>query len=168
MVPADRFGLQLRLLSIGTQPGKPRSSEMTDLAQEIAKPAPTYPVLLAPQDTSLLPLSGAGPFTVNVKIGITGDTEFSLPGSSTSFTDGVQWNYPTNPAPTSGIINFNFSSPITGFTSQSSLGLAFGPNSGSIQPGTVSVPPKGGSDTYHFTVNTPMTRKDPQIVVTPQ
>ena len=144
---------------------------MTDLAQAIAPTAPTYPVLQAPQTLSLLPLFGTGSFTVNVKIGNTGDTEFSLPGSSTFFTDGVQWNYPTtgSPPPTSETITFSFSIPITGFTSLSTPELTFGSVSGSSQPGTVQVPPKEGTATYFFNVNCSTDScKDPQIVVTPQ
>jgi hypothetical protein len=135
---------------------------MTELVQAIANPAPQYPVLLGAQDSSLLELgTGAGPFTVNVKVGNDNTFGFYLPNTTTSFTDGVEWT-PAKGVTGSATITFMFqSSSITGFTSTT---LTFSAVTGGT---TCTVPPT--ANTYAFTINTTTGGgKDPQIVVTPQ
>jgi hypothetical protein len=140
-------------------------NDMTDLTQAIANPAPQYPLVLSPQDDlSLLQLgAGAGPFTVNVKVGNDGTFGFYLPDTSTAFPDGVEWT-PATTVTTSATITFEFqSSTITGFTS-TTTGFSFSPVTGGTD-GTVSTT----AQTVTFTVNTTTGGgKDPQIVVTPQ
>ena len=144
---------------------------MTDLAQPRMN-MPRAPVRLAPQDETYLPLSGAGPFTVDVKIANDGSAEVALPSGGTTYTD-LSWQYPKGTSSTT--ITFVFinspSGTITDLTSDTA-GLSFATASSTQQVGTVTAT----STTYRFgvTYTSPsdgLLRKvtvDPQIVVTPQ
>jgi len=140
---------------------------MTDLAQATTKPAPQHSVAPA-SPLSLLPLSGAGPFHVHVKLNASNVAEFYSPNTTTYYTDGVTWTPPQG-ATAAGVIKFHFTSAkITQLATKSTTpaGLTFSAVSDRKQDGTVSVP--AANTTFPFKVETRSGSVDPQIVVTPQ
>jgi len=145
---------------------------MIDLAQPSMN-MPRTPVRLAAQDQTYLPLSGAGPFTVDVKIANDGFPEFALPSGGTTYTN-LSWQYPKGTSSTT--ITFVFINSPNGMIIDLITytgGLSFATASSTQQVGTVTA----ASTTYDFgvtyykSVSDSLLRKvtvDPQIVVTPQ
>jgi hypothetical protein len=141
---------------------------MKDLAQATTKPAPQHPVVPAPT-LSLLPLSGAGPFHVHVKLTASNTVEFYSPNTTIYYTDGVTWKPPQG-ATAAGVIKFHFKSATIRKLAKKSTtpaGLTFSDVSDRKQDGTVSVP--ATKTPFPFKVETSSNMSvDPQIVVTPQ
>lgn len=144
---------------------------MTDLAHAIANQAPEPPALPTPQDETLLPLSGAGPFNP-VYVKISGSAaEFSY-GTLQGYSD-LEWFVPKGTT-SNGSITFVFTTPTITKMESKTTGLTF---SAVTQPGankqqTASVLPSGGP--YHFNISVVTTAGtvvvldiDPKIVVTP-
>ncbi|TMQ10561.1 MAG: hypothetical protein E6J90_36190 [Deltaproteobacteria bacterium] len=155
---------------------------MSDFVQPTTIKPTIHRALLTPLNNSSLPLSGQGPFSVNVQVDASGNASFSQSSSATTYSS-IQWTTPPNAQPATITFTFvagtspNPNTPI-GLCTDAISDLAFG----CVSPLPPSTPtqqicacqPQQLQQQYSFRVyykNTSTgatnTTGDPIIIVTP-
>lgn len=121
---------------------------------------------LIADDSTTLPLSGTGPFTVYVKVNDEGIPHFGTTTTAAEYTK-IGWQPPEGVSSTQITFNFFGHNPISDLASQTS-GLSFGSVSGNTQVATCTA----RVGTYHFTVTYSLAtggerlKVDPIIIIT--